>query len=323
VNNDPYLGGPYYGTAQGAVACFLLRGRALLSLNRPDEAMAEFRQVERIADSVRDEATLNGGLTRISIWTTTIWAAEEGLQGGKWRVNHLAELAAILTRPNHLAAYKHSLSSDRVCGNFYFDRAMADHEELASLINMGAFGRSNPDPKFVAAVAIAPHGWVRRAQVKYNRRFDRELSDIDSEHALIAPQLYRETDANRAAYLNRWNPKKHVLEAVSPVTALASFRAFELHSRVEGFVVISALWRYREANGGLPVALTELVPDYLAAIPHDLMDGQPIRYRRLEDGGCRVWSIGKDRIDDGGVAREPRRMTYDWVSELPPLPAAD
>ena len=53
-----------------------------------------------------------------------------------------------------------------------------------------------------------------------------------------------------------------------------------------------ALERWRLAHPGrLPDALAELVPAYLAAVPLDPFDGQPVRYRKLPAGYV-VYSVG-------------------------------
>jgi hypothetical protein len=52
----------------------------------------------------------------------------------------------------------------------------------------------------------------------------------------------------------------------------------------------------------LPDQLSELVQDYLPAVPIDPFDGQPIRYRRTDDGFL-LYSVGADRTDDGGVMK--------------------
>ena len=65
-----------------------------------------------------------------------------------------------------------------------------------------------------------------------------------------------------------------------------------------------AVERYRLAKGGLPRALSELVPDYLQAVPDDPCDGKPLRYERL-DGGFMVYSVGQDGLDDGGKECPP------------------
>jgi len=50
------------------------------------------------------------------------------------------------------------------------------------------------------------------------------------------------------------------------------------------------------------------------------MDGQPLRYRRTDAGGYLLWSIGQNRIDDGGKTdtKAKRHKSPDWVSELLP-----
>ncbi|OQB96351.1 MAG: Bacterial type II secretion system protein G [Candidatus Hydrogenedentes bacterium ADurb.Bin101] len=64
-----------------------------------------------------------------------------------------------------------------------------------------------------------------------------------------------------------------------------------------------ALGRYRLAEGQFPETLQALVPEYLAAVPEDPIDLQPLRYRRDEEGYV-VYSIGTNGVDDGGLASD-------------------
>jgi len=64
-------------------------------------------------------------------------------------------------------------------------------------------------------------------------------------------------------------------------------------------IVALAVERYRLAHGNWPESLDQLVPKLLPAIPKDLFDGKPIRYRPLSDGVA-IYSVGPDGIDDGG-----------------------
>lgn len=57
--------------------------------------------------------------------------------------------------------------------------------------------------------------------------------------------------------------------------------------------------RYRLANGEWPESLTDLVPEYLKAVPADPFDGAPIRYAVTSEG-IELWCIGEDLKDDGG-----------------------
>ena len=319
-----------FGTLQGMSMCFSLRARALLALDRPDEALGEIRQIARIADSLKGEPFLIFGLVRIAIWNLALAVAEQGIQAGKWRAADLVELERLFGSTNQLAEWKQSLDSERGHGNYYLDRAVtasptAFGEETYGLFNTGAFPPSKPDPALSAILGIVPRGWIRRAQVGYNRSLDGELEDIDSEGELIAPRFSRaQSAASNPSWLDRLRPSKYILSGASGgVFAFASFRAFELHSRLQQLRVICALTRYRQAERRFPESLSDLVPAYLPAVPRDIMDGQPMRYRRADDGGCRVWSIGTNRSDDGGTLRNRNRTAYDWVSELPPMPVAE
>jgi hypothetical protein len=66
-----------------------------------------------------------------------------------------------------------------------------------------------------------------------------------------------------------------------------------------------AIERYRLVHeGSLPDDLSSLVPKYIAKLPIDPFDGQPVRYKRT-DRGYVVWCIGVDEKDDGGAERVP------------------
>jgi hypothetical protein len=75
--------------------------------------------------------------------------------------------------------------------------------------------------------------------------------------------------------------------------------------------VALAVERFRRVRGRLPESLTELAPEFIAAIPADPFDGAPLRYRRLVKGDL-VYSIGADGHDDGGrESPKPPTLTYD------------
>ena len=68
----------------------------------------------------------------------------------------------------------------------------------------------------------------------------------------------------------------------------------------------------RSPTGRLPAQLSELVPEYLGALPHDFLDGKALRYRlRPGDDGFLLYSVGEDGKDDGGdPAQLEEKMSY-------------
>jgi hypothetical protein len=66
-----------------------------------------------------------------------------------------------------------------------------------------------------------------------------------------------------------------------------------------------AIERYRLRHAGeVPLGLEELVPQFLAEVPRDPFDGQPLRYKRMV-AGYRVYSVGWNEEDEGGDAASP------------------
>ena len=64
--------------------------------------------------------------------------------------------------------------------------------------------------------------------------------------------------------------------------------------------VALALRLYRKERGRYPEDLQALAPKFLPSVPSDPYDGKPLRYRKLAKG-FKVWSVGGNRKDDGGV----------------------
>ena len=74
-------------------------------------------------------------------------------------------------------------------------------------------------------------------------------------------------------------------------------------TRHEMVNTVIALKRYQLSEGKMPKDLAALVPAYLEALPRDLVDGKPLRYRLNTDGSFVLYSVGDDAQDDGGDSR--------------------
>jgi len=96
--------------------------------------------------------------------------------------------------------------------------------------------------------------------------------------------------------------------------------------------VACALERYRLAHGEYPESLNALAPQFMGKIPHDIINGQPLKYRRdppsqsssAAGGQFVLYSVGWNETDDGGVAVFRKGSTRivdtdqgDWVWQYP------
>jgi hypothetical protein len=64
-----------------------------------------------------------------------------------------------------------------------------------------------------------------------------------------------------------------------------------------------AVERHERMHGELPGNVTSLIPQFIAAVPADPFDGQPLRYIRLDDGYV-IYSVGRDGVDNGGAVED-------------------
>jgi tetratricopeptide (TPR) repeat protein len=100
-----------------------------------------------------------------------------------------------------------------------------------------------------------------------------------------------------------WQPHA-IADLFSPTLSFTFQKVAGYHAFQRLGETAIALRLYRKEHGRYPENLSALVPRYLSSVPADPFDGKSLRYRR-EGTGFRLWSIGPDRKDDGGVEGKP------------------
>jgi len=78
-----------------------------------------------------------------------------------------------------------------------------------------------------------------------------------------------------------------------------------------------ALERYRLMHGECPESLESLVPEFVSQVPRDLIDGQPLGYRKRGDGWFDLYSVAQNRQDDGGIFLRADGVEADYAWPLP------
>lgn len=80
--------------------------------------------------------------------------------------------------------------------------------------------------------------------------------------------------------------------------------------------VALALAEWRCEHDSFPESLAELAPKYLAVIPVDLFNGQPLHYERKADG-YRFYSVGENQADDLGLTYGEKMGADDLIVIMP------
>jgi hypothetical protein len=126
--------------------------------------------------------------------------------------------------------------------------------------------------------------------------------------------------ASRASGLSSIWQHRVLVGLLLPAVGGISRKSAFAQTAVDEAALACALERCRLADGKFPETLDALAPRFIGKLPHDVISGQPLRYRR-EGEGYVLYSVGWNEKDDGG---EPGAMAGsasedgDWVWRLQP-----
>jgi hypothetical protein len=133
------------------------------------------------------------------------------------------------------------------------------------------------------------------------------MSNLVATVALPYPQALDAAATMKVpGYVEATTGKQVFSAMLLPKPAEFVFQGAGAVARLRISQTVLAVERYRRKHGGtLPDTLADVSAELPNGVPKDPFDGQPLRYRKLPTGGFTVWSVGPNRIDDGGSVERP------------------
>ena len=273
-----------------------LRAIALLAVGQSEDALKDGQLLFDLGDSIRTEPLLISYLVRIDCVSCTTALVWEGLERHQWTEPQLAELEANLAKIDLFADYAHAMRGERAFGNVVFDRLQRGENILAG---GGDFGSGYFPFRNERTLHMLPRGWLYQDELLINRLYqERTLLTTDAARHRI--YLRTESDVDYPAELRRLNPYNVVTRILFAAPSASAWRCAYQQTVIDQARAAGALERHRLATGKLPESLNVLVPRFLDRVPNDVVDGQPLRYRRTADDEFVLYSVGRDGIDNGG-----------------------
>ena len=170
---------------------------------------------------------------------------------------------------------------------------------------------------------LFPGGWLHQNMLAISQMHQEfTLAAADEKTRRVFPDVCDRLDS--IVEKMRIRPYTMFAKLLMPALSKAVRRSARMQTSVDAARVAGALERHRLATGALPESLDVLTPRYLERIPTDLFDGNPLRYRRQADGAYRIFSIGWNQADDGGVLawkgnkeKSVDLENGDWAWEMP------
>ncbi len=255
-------------------------------------AVRSCRAVLNAGRSLGDEPCTVSQLVRLSCGRQAVWALEHTLAQGEAPPRALEELQPLLAAEAEEPLQLIAARAERVA--FY---------QSLDLMRTGRFNQAaykvKPSVFGPTADDLRDRFQSQACEAAYLRYFN-ELVEI--------AKLPCEQQQERMQGLSKPDQKlPPLLEGLTrgsdwPQLAQTFHRA---RADLRCATAALAAERYRLAEGRWPASLEALVPRYLAAVPTDPFDGQPLRLKHLPDGLV-VYSVGTDGTDDGGVVDRTR-----------------
>ena len=324
---------PHLAALKRSSQVLQLRAIAELQNGESEKALADIKLSLRLADTIRAEPFLISHLVRIAILQITLQPIYEGLAEHKWSAAQLIGLDTELTKMDYLASYKLSMRGEMVFQGGIFDYLRHHPEQL---MNMSGNFEETQLPLPVRIVwGLMPTGWFYQNQLRCARPMvEFYLPAADLKQATISPAKIRAADSFIDADTKRTTPYNVIERMLLPALGNAVKKFAYAQATVDLARTAIALERYRLAHGEFPESLDALAPQFIAQVPHDVIGGEPLKYRRVADqpsqssgsasGQFVLYSVGWNEKDDGGAVVYTKGNTPgvdtaqgDWVWRYP------
>jgi hypothetical protein len=292
----------------------VLRAVARLRAGDSEGAAADARLAFRIGESLNEDSLLINQLVRFACDGIAMRALWEGLADHRWSDAQLAAFQELLGKRDYAKGIIHAMEGERAFGNDFMERMIRLKRwnavtELDRMMGGGDSRGQESSP--LGSILFMPSGWMRQNQIgllrghQVNLDHVRAVMNRTNRAAVLASNRQQANAMDDYVLKSAVNssPFNILAKMLLPALSKATAKADRAETVAQMAVVACALERHRLAHGSFPVALTELVPAYLPAVPEDWMSGQPLHYERTDDGLFRLWSVGPNGKDDGGVYR--------------------
>ena len=271
----------------------LLRDDALLRAHSRDisGALLDFKAIVHLNRGLGDEPMLITMLIAMSIDQRAVLVLERTLGLGEATEKELLEIETYLLEQAQVPYFLIGCRGERAGIDSSLERVQSGELSVNEFATLG--GTS----------------WLGGAQEWLNRTYASLTIKQHRAEALNlltdAVELGKQPMENQQAGFLLWDRKikqmkgwrlAHLL--LPPLSKIAD-ADIRNKASLRSAAVGVACERFRLAKGRWPKALEELVPQFLDQLPIDPFDGQPLKMK-YSDGTFVVYSVGIDRVDNGG-----------------------
>ncbi len=288
------------------------RAQCYLLLGEPDKALHELTLVHDVCRILEkppagQPETLVEAMINVAIAGLYTQIISEGLQRHAWQEPQLIALQEQLAEINLPApvvrAFKaesagttHTLETippQKIARWFSTETVGARKPSLWQNITSGAW-------VLPLKMWLIPRGWIYQNMAVIGSFRWADGFDPDNETIFPAKIEENTTTLLKKIASHPSLPYNFLADIAIPNFSRAWQTTAYNQTLVNETQIACALERCRLEHGEYPDSLDMLVPKYIETLPHDIIGGQPLHYRRTEDRNFLLYSLGWNEKDDGG-----------------------
>ena len=285
------------------------RAQCHLLVGQPEKALRDLtllHNASRLLEArpTGKPMTLVAAMINVAVTGIYVDTVADGFRLQAWREPQLAAIQEQLEQTHLMPLAAEGLRSEQVSSPRSLETTT--RTGLKKIFSFGAgtmnFWQKMKDPTSLA-LTFMPRGWVYQNMTVHARLLQKGIEGMDATNQIVLPHKESQFASELEATFSHFSPYTFIVIAAmaTPNFTRVVETVARTQTRVNEAFVVCALERYRLARGQYPDALVALAPRYLEKLPHDLVGGQPLKYRRTNDGQFVLYSIGWNEADDGGT----------------------
>jgi hypothetical protein len=291
-----------------------LRAVAELADGQSAKALDDVKLSLYLNNSLRSSPFLISHLVRMAIANIALQPVWEGLAEHEWSDEQLVALDAELAKMDFLADYEFTMRGRGAFAIASLENQRRTREVIVPQEDGGVITNS---------LRFMPSAYFYQNELAFARMQQQWLLPlVDTNSRTVSPEAIRHAESAVRAKLKHYSPYKVQALMVFPAIGSAVKKFAAIQVSIDLARVACALERYQLANGQYPETLDALAPQFIGKLPHDIINGQPLHYRRTDDGKFLLYSVGWNETDDGGQVVLKKdgsedREKGDWVWRYP------
>lgn len=281
------------------------RAKCYLLLGQPEKALRELTLIHGLSRLLEARPTgrpmtLVAAMINVAVVGLYMETVADGMRSQAWRDPQLTALQEQLSQINLLPLVAEGFRGEQV--GLTRTLESLPRSEFRKIFFFGGRSKNFWQQDSASLLLLcAPRGWFYQNMVAQAQLLQKVVEGIDTAKQMVLAHNRDEAAGEIEATFRHFSPFTFIAARTIPNFLRASQSLARSQTVVNLGLISCALERYRLVRGEYPQSLDSLAPQLMGNIPHDVIGGQPLHYRRTDDGKFLLYSVGWNGKDDGGV----------------------